>query len=54
MHLADQGRRWYILALGPYPDRRRAQAALDALPDAFHADKPWVRSVGQLRALGAR
>lgn len=46
----SQGREWYVLVLGPYPDRRSAQAALQALPPALRRYQPWPRSLASIQA----
>ena len=47
--LYRQGKGWYDLVMGPYDSRPEAQAAIDQLPEAVKANKPWVRTVGSLQ-----
>ena len=43
------GALYYVLLLGVYPDRRRADLAAADLPEAFAEFAPWVRRVGSLQ-----
>ncbi|WP_274369190.1 SPOR domain-containing protein [Morganella morganii] len=43
------GRQWYVLVYGDYPDLPSAQSALHSLPSAFYNNKPWVRSLKQVQ-----
>lgn len=49
LQLESQGRVWQVLALGPYPDRTRAESALAQLPDDVRGAGAWVRSGRALR-----
>ncbi len=40
---------WYVVALGHFPDRAAARAAIAALPAPLRASGPWARSVASLR-----
>jgi len=46
----SQGREWYVLVLGPYPNRRQAQTALQALPSTLRRYQPWPRSLASIQA----
>lgn len=50
LQLESQGRVWQVLALGPYPDRTRAESALAQLPDEVRSAGAWVRSGRALRS----
>ena len=43
------GRLFYVLLLGVYPDRERARIAASSLPAEFSGLDPWVRSVDSLQ-----
>ena len=43
------GRDWYTVVYGDFPDRAGANAALAALPEAARKNGPWVRSVAEVR-----
>ena len=43
------GRLFYVLLLGVYPDRERAGMAASSLPAEFSELDPWVRSVDSLQ-----
>ncbi|MGH8512796.1 MAG: SPOR domain-containing protein, partial [Gammaproteobacteria bacterium] len=47
-----KGQTWYLVVLGPFPDRRAASAAVRTLPKAIQAQKPWPRRSADLEALG--
>lgn len=47
------GKPWYVVVYGVYPDRASASAALARLPAALKALKPFPKSVGSLRSSGA-
>lgn len=47
-----KGQRWYLIVLGPFPDRRAASAAVRTLPKAIQAQQPWPRRIADLDALG--
>ena len=38
-----QGKPWYVVFVGPYPDAVTARTALKDLPEALRSGKPWVR-----------
>ncbi len=46
-----EGRPWYTLVYGIYPDRRSAQAAAAALAEKLRALHPWTRSLGSIQAV---
>ncbi len=46
-----QGRDWYALVVGAYPDRASARRAIDALPPDLRNNRPWVRRLGDVQAL---
>ena len=48
------GKRFYVLFAGIYPDRETAERAARTLPEEFSAHGPWVRSVESLQAAMAR
>lgn len=45
------GRPWYTLVYGVYPDRTAALGALAGLPAAVRAQHPWPRRLGSVQAL---
>lgn len=45
-----QGRSWYALAHGIYPDKAAALAARDALPPALQRQSPWIRRLSSVQA----
>jgi DamX protein len=46
---ALDGKPWYVVAYGVYPNRTAALAAMSRLPAALQDTKPWARSIGSLR-----
>ena len=50
VELVHEGRPWFVLLHGDYPDRDAAIAAIRRLPPALRALKPWARSVASVRA----
>lgn len=44
-----QGKPWYLLFAGVYPDRSAAAAALKRLPDNLKSAGPWVRPLADLK-----
>jgi len=40
---------WFVLTLGQYRNRDRALQAIELLPPALRAQKPWARSVASIR-----
>ncbi len=46
-----QGKVWYVLTLGDYKKRQHANYAASQLPKEIALLKPWVRSVGDLKAV---
>ena len=44
------GKTWYVLLLGIYPDRAEARAALGEVQAQLDT-RPWIRSVGSLQAI---
>ncbi len=47
-----KGQAWYLVVLGPFPDRRAASAAVRTLPKAIQAQQPWPRRIADLKTLG--
>lgn len=45
------GKRWHLVILGPFPDRRAASAAVRGLPPSIRAQRPWPRRMADLKAL---
>jgi DamX protein len=45
------GKTWYVVVYGSYPDRTRARNAIGSLPDAVRRLSPWVRKVADLQAI---
>ncbi|MBA3494370.1 MAG: AAA family ATPase [Gammaproteobacteria bacterium] len=45
-----KGQTWYLVVLGPFPDRRAASAAVRTLPKAIQAQQPWPRRIADLEA----
>lgn len=43
------GRDWYVLVAGSYPDAETARAAIPGLPEPVRNNKPWVRSFGSIQ-----
>lgn len=43
------GRNWYVVITGDYPDRDRARAALEELPADLRAEGAWIRTLGSLQ-----
>jgi len=43
------GKPWYVVVVGPYPDRARASAALATLPQALRAQGPFPRRAVELQ-----
>ncbi len=48
------GRDWYVLVHGSYPDLKAALAALGRLPAAVQKHGPWIRSFGSVQRQLAR
>jgi len=44
------GKNWYILLSGIYPDKQQAQAALDEMRTKLDTN-PWIRTVGSVKAV---
>jgi len=44
------GKNWYILLSGIYPDKQQAQAALDEMRIKLDTS-PWIRTVGSVKAV---
>ena len=38
-----------LFILGPYPDRKAAQAAMEQLPTSLKKNKPWIKSVASIQ-----
>lgn len=45
-----EGEDWFVLVHGVYPDRDRARAAIETLPEALRVAQPWARSFASLHA----
>jgi DamX protein len=43
------GRDWYVLVAGSYPDAETARVAIAGLPEPVRSNKPWVRSFGSIQ-----
>ena len=43
------GRPWYVLVYGIYPDSATARADIPALPDDFASQSPWARNIAALK-----
>ena len=44
------GKPWYVVVAGNFPDRESAAALLSALPDSAKASGPWVRSLAGIQS----
>ena len=44
------GKDWYVLILGNYPDEKTARTELTQLPTALKKTSPWPRTLGSLQA----
>ncbi len=44
------GKPWYVVVAGNFPDRESATAFLSALPDSAKASGPWVRSLAGIQS----
>lgn len=45
---SHDGKPWYVVVYGAYPDRATARAAIETLPSALRARTPWPRTVASL------
>ncbi len=45
------GKHWYTLVYGSYPDPVSARAAIKALPPALRDQQPWIRRMSDIQAL---
>ncbi|MGL4268501.1 MAG: SPOR domain-containing protein, partial [Plesiomonas sp.] len=43
------GRAWYVVIMGNYPNVAQAKQAINTLPAALKADQPWVKSYRQVQ-----
>jgi DamX protein len=43
-----QGKPWYVVVYGIYPDNASARAAIKSLPERLRSGSPWPRSVASL------
>ena len=43
-----EGKPWYVVVYGAFPDRQSARAAIATLPEELRAREPWPRSVASL------
>lgn len=44
------GKNWYVLMSGVYPDKQQAQAALDDMRTRLDTN-PWIRTVGSVKSV---
>ncbi len=44
------GKPWYVVLVGNFPDRASATAAMNTLPSAAKAYGPWVRGVAEIQS----
>ena len=44
------GKPWYVVLVGNFPDRASATAAMNTLPAAAKAYGPWVRGVAEIQS----
>ena len=49
-HTRQNGRDWYAVIYGVYPDRAAALAARNALPETLRRQSPWARSFASIHA----
>ena len=49
-HRVRDGRDWYILVYGSFPDRSSAKKAIEKLPAALQKSKPWPRQFSAIHA----
>lgn len=43
------GKPWFVVSSGAYPDKKAATAAVARLPQQLRSQSPWVREVGQIQ-----
>jgi DamX protein len=43
------GKPWFVVSSGAYPDKKAATAAVAQLPQQLRSQSPWVREVGQIQ-----
>jgi DamX protein len=48
------GADWFFIVYGDFPDRGAAKIGIERLPAAARKNKPWVRTIGEVRKLLAR
>lgn len=53
-HTRHNGRDWYAVVYGVYPDKLRARAAIKRLPQELQKASPWIRSFASIHAELAR
>ena len=53
-HTRHDGRDWYAVVYGVYPDRKKARAAIKRLPPELQKASPWIRSFASIHAELAR
>jgi len=49
-HHLREGKDWYILIYGRFPDYSKAKQAIKQLPDAIQKTRPWARSFGAIHS----
>ena len=53
-HTRHDGRDWYAVVFGVYPDKQKAREAIKRLPAALQKASPWIRSFASIHAELAR
>lgn len=53
-HTRHDGRDWYAVVFGVYPDKQKAHEAIRRLPAALQKTSPWIRSFASIHAELAR
>ena len=43
------GKAWYRLLYGIYPTKKKAQLAVNKLPENIRKEKPWIRSISTVQ-----
>lgn len=49
-HTLRNGKDWYVVVHGVYPDRTAAEAAIPALPEAIRQGGPWPRTFASIHS----
>ncbi len=47
--ISRDGKPWFVVVYGPFPDRNKAIAGIASLPPAVQALKPWPRAISGLK-----